>query len=215
MKKIIIASSIILALIVGVVLFYNIPRLEYRYDSSLGGYYVYNAYGNAKSYNIKTEYRGKSVVGIGQRAFMGNDKLEYVYFGNNIKSIDRLAFSGCKNLKEIDLENVSFIGRNAFADCVSLTSVVLNVEDILGSVFYGCINLTDVQINNVVSIGTFAFANTGLKEISIPKSCLSVSNDVFYGCNIEELTIYVYSDVLVNNTYLKTLKKVIFIGEKE
>ena len=53
-KKLIcvIISSISLMLIIFLICFYNIPRIDYDYDKKMDIYYVDKAYGNAKKYTI-------------------------------------------------------------------------------------------------------------------------------------------------------------------
>jgi len=75
---------------------------------------------------ILDEIDGKAVVGIGNRAFVGCDKLiEVDIFGDSITSIDTEAFLDCKNLKRvnmIDNDNISIAG-NAFSGCIGLVSM--------------------------------------------------------------------------------------------
>lgn len=56
------------------------------------------------------------VTSIARNAFKNNKKLKKIVIGNNVKTIDANAFSGCKNLKSITIKskNVKTIGKNAF-----------------------------------------------------------------------------------------------------
>lgn len=59
----------------------------------------------------------------------------------------------------------------------------LPVLEIGTRAFYGCSSLIHVQINSsVTTIGDYAFAYTGITEITLPDSVISMSNYVFYGC---------------------------------
>ena len=204
-----IAGSI-LALSIFLICFFNIPRVIYGYDREADTYYVDFVYGNATSYTIKDTIHDKPVTKIKARVFMKKSNLKEVTLGKNIIEIERLAFLDCKKLKNINLDTVRVIGRNAFENCISLEEVHLSAEDILGGAFIGCNSLSKVELGDVYSIGSYAFANTSIEEIEIPSSCSLLGEEAFYGC--ERLKrIIVYSYYLMNNSYLKSLNGIEFI----
>ena len=102
---------VIICILITLLSFKYSPRLTYTWNSEYEGYVVDNAYGNARTYTVEDNYNGKPVVGIGLRAFYKHSKLEEVKFEKleNIKYIDRFAFSECVNLKTINLEYVEYI----------------------------------------------------------------------------------------------------------
>ncbi len=181
---------------------YLIPRVEYAYDSITDTYYVADVYGNAKSYVIKDEVKGKPVTKIKAKAFMDKTNLEELSMGKNVTEIERLAFNGCHQLKKIDLSNIKVIGRSAFADCSSLTSVHLYVEHITGGTFFGCESLEEVILENTKSIGSYAFSFTAVKSITLPATMESLSVGAFDDCSLLK-EIIVQSKYLVSNDYLK------------
>ena len=81
---------------------------------------------------------------------------------------------------------VAIIGKSAFSDCSSLTSITIpnSVTSIRERAFESCSSLTSVTIpNSVTSIGEYAFYKcSGLTSVTIPNSVTSIGNDVFYGC---------------------------------
>lgn len=173
-------------------LFNNTDKLLYEYNESTDSYIVKRAYGNAKSYTIPEKHNDKIVSGIGVRAFFRLDNLEEIIFENslNIKTIDRLAFSECENLKRIDLSNVLEIGENAFSYDKSLNDLKLKTKYILGSTFYRCESLSNIELEEgVKTIGTFAFSHTALKEIKLPYSITTIYNDAFKYNEIEKIYI--------------------------
>ena len=57
---------------------------------------------------------GEGVTTIGRCAFYNLTKLEKVTMASTVVSISDYAFNTCRKLKEIDLSNVTTIGKDAF-----------------------------------------------------------------------------------------------------
>lgn len=207
-KWMLFVSLVILVTITVILCAYLIPRVEYSYDPRTDTYYVDDVYGNAKSYVIKNEIKGKPVTKIKEKVFMNKKKLQRIDIGTNIKTIERLCFQGCTSLANIDLSNVEEIGRSAFKDCTSLTNVVVNASYLSGGVFYGCTNLKEVVLNNTVSIGSYALGLTGIENITLPPTLEMVSKDAFYHCSSLK-RIVITSNQLNMNDYLKSLSELI------
>ena len=121
-------------MVISLSLFLLIPRLDYAYDSNTDSYYVKYAWGNSEQYTIKDYINGKPVTKIGDRAFYQKDKLVTINIINkdNLKDIGRLAFSGCKNLENIDLSNLDDV-KSALITELSMSKPSV-VGIILGSV---------------------------------------------------------------------------------
>ena len=102
---------------------------------------------------IRTEYGASNVAkfsslgitGICSGVFKNNSKLVYVDFFKNINVIYDYTFSGCKNLKGVDLSHsdVTELSVGCFKDSTKLKDVKLS--------------------SKVKTIGDYAFANTGFK----------------------------------------------------
>ena len=79
------------------------------------------------------------------------------------------------------------IGKYAFDDCNSLTSIVIpnSVTSIGYEAFSFCRSLTSISIpNSVTSIGSYAFKYCeGLTSITIPNSVTSIGSYAFYECS--------------------------------
>lgn len=74
-------------------------------------------------------------------------------------------FSGCTDLKEIDLNGVTYIDKSAFTNCTALKYVFIP--------------------DGVKYIGEWAFAHcTSLKRISIPRKTF-IDKNAFNECNAE------------------------------
>ncbi|OUM68891.1 hypothetical protein PIROE2DRAFT_3271, partial [Piromyces sp. E2] len=89
---------------------------------------------------------------------------------------------------------VTSIGKNAFIDCTSLTSITIpdTVETIDSRAFYRCTLLTLITIPNYVKIiGNEAFDScTSFTSITIPDSVISIGGNAFYNCNkLDSITI--------------------------
>ena len=107
---------------------------------------------------------------------------------DGVTSVGRYAFADCKSLSSISIPNgVTSIGRCAFAYCSSLSSISIpdSVIYIGGWAFTNCSSLTSISLpNGVTSIGEFAFQSCSrLTSISIPSSITSIDDNVFYLCS--------------------------------
>ena len=143
--------------------------------------------------------------------------IEKVVVEWGITSLEKDAFGGCKNLKEISLpdslvvigeyalaksgltsieipDSVTRINARALADCPDLSSVKLppNLEYIGESAFSHCTSLTSLEIpDSVPHIYSYAFSESGLTECTLPKSLNNLGSKIFgYGeCPIKSITV--------------------------
>ena len=118
---------------------------------------------------IPDSLEGKTVVGIGQYAFMGNKKIKEIHMPDSIRAIGDSAFYQCMNLECITFsKNLITLGRNAFNYC-------WKVEEL---------NLPD----GLTTIGASAFSGMeALKEVTIPDSVMEIGANAFRFC--KSLTI--------------------------
>lgn len=207
MKKytLIITSTIILGVAIFLLLFFNIPRISYRLVDD--GYEIKNVYGNKKEIYIPSKHKNKAVVSIGERSFENKRKLERIIFeeNSNAKVIRRLAFNGCKNLKELNLpKSMEEIENNAFQNCISLENVNCNELIYLGgSVFFGCKSLNKIDFGDkLLLIGSYAFYEcSSLTLVDVPQSCKRIYNKAFAYCtSLEEL--YIPSGTILYDDYV-------------
>ncbi len=138
------------------------------------------------------------VINIGRDAFRGCASLEsmIVSKGNKvyhsagnciIKTASKTLIAGCcKSIIPND-GSVADIGEGAFADCSSLTSIVIpaGVINIGSMAFIGCTALKSLIISDTVTkIGDFALAGCiSLESLSIPNSVVDIGLYAFALCD--------------------------------
>ncbi|MBE6760418.1 MAG: PASTA domain-containing protein [Ruminococcaceae bacterium] len=115
--------------------------------------------------------------------------------GYTVREIGRNAFYERESLTSVTIpQGVTSIDDQAFSNCHSLTSVTLpnSVTSIGNYAFEYCTGLTSITIpNSVTSIYTGAFFNcTGLTSITIPNSVTSIGDHAFDFCtNLTSITM--------------------------
>ena len=141
------------------------------------------------------------VTGIGCYAFLDSYNLKSIdmpsitYIWNGYyDSYGYGAFSGCRNLSQVNMPSATSIGDYAFRGCDALTSVTMPVATSIGDyAFSSCDALTSVTLPVATSIGRHAFYNCdALTSVTMP-SATSIGEYAFSGC--QSLSdIYVGSD---------------------
>lgn len=154
-----------------------------------------------------------SVINIGSSAFNGCTGLTSVTIGNSVKNIGSSAFCGCANLMDVTIGNsvasmgayafsdcteiqpsftfpasVSTIGSGALANCVGLTSIIIEGSPRLSSnSFSGCVNLQGIYCLSPTP--PIAHAEPGT---------LSNTNDcpIYYPCGMYSAYSYVFLSYL-------------------
>lgn len=116
--------------------------------------------------------------------------LTNVILSNQISIVEDNAFYACKNLRQINLENIIRCGESAFK-MTSLDTVSLNkckyVDDFA---FSNCTKLNAVCFSSSIKkIGDFSFyADSSLVSIEIPNG--EIGNSCFMGCgNLKEVAL--------------------------
>ena len=162
------------------------------------------------------------VYNIGHYAFKGCKNLKEITLNNHIQEIGNGAFSNCINICNMSLpETVISVGEIAFSDCKSLKTINLpqSIEKIGGGAFDGCRSLETIKIPTKVSIIDYCtFRNcSSLKEIKIPLTVKKIGTQAFWQCS--QLT-----DIVLNNNisiiasgafYNCPISDVYYIGTKD
>lgn len=137
--------------------------------------------------NLKSITIPATVKKIGSSAFGSCDKLASVIFmpGSQLEEIGGSAFAGTAITEIILPDNVNVMGDSVLARCYSLTKVILPaaLTEIPVSTFRDCGSLKEVVIQNRVTlIDKVAFANSGIEEITLPDSLLTIEANAFEEC---------------------------------
>lgn len=111
-----------------------------------------------------------------------------IVLGNNIKTIDRYAFTGCNNIETMVLPNsVITLGEFTFENCINLKSVTLSssMTKIEEGTFMGCSALNEIIIPSSINhIIQYAFGMCiAMKELYLPTHISVIENKAFYGCS--------------------------------
>lgn len=164
----------------------------YTYNGNADGTITITAYQlNEESVQIPETIDGKTVSGIGDKAFQYKD-VKSVTIPASVKSIGSQAFQYCARLTTVNFagEGLTVIGKEAFAKCGALTAVALPAS--------------------LVSVGDSAFS--GIKSLALNYTGLSAEfgKDVFKDTTLKEVTLKQSSTLYV---YVeKTAKKINYAG---
>ena len=155
------------------------PALATAYDFEVDGIF-YNINGNEATVTYNGLYDYSGSVTI--PATVTCNGTTYL-----VTSIGKFAFYNCSSLTSVTIPNsVTSIGVSAFDSCSGLMSVSIpnSVTFIGNGAFSYCSGLTSVTISNsVTSIGDEVFSGcSGLISITIPNSVTSIGNWAFNEC---------------------------------
>ena len=118
--------------------------------------------------------------------------LEEIILPRNLREISYKTFSGCINLRSVDLSNVETIGSYAFTGCSSLSAIgSLDNATVIGSeAFSGCESLScEINLMSIQVLGN-AFSGTPIKKVATGKGLRDLSISAFSGCTkLEEAII--------------------------
>ena len=101
---------------------------------------------------------------------------------STVTAIEEYAFTSAIGLKEINLDSITEIGRDAFEGCTGLTSIKIpkSVTKIEKGTFKSCRGLVEVIIpDSVEFVGDYAFTNGTLKSVTVPNPDTIVSKEAF------------------------------------
>lgn len=152
------------------------------------------------------------VISIENMAFSHSKNLKNLTFSNLLEKIGKKSFEHCEKIENIILpRNIKIIEEKAFQFLINLKFLILsfNLEEIGDMAFYNCISLKSIIIpNKVKKIGDKAFAKCkSLKKVTIQENVEFIGEGVFSEC--ENLELYIKNNLYVEN-YCRR-KKINFI----
>jgi hypothetical protein len=143
---------------------------------------------------IKTLIVHEGITKLPAEGCSGWYNLSEVSLPSTIGEIGDFAFDYCIGLTEISIpDSVTLISRCCFSGCPMLTKIRLpaKLERIETVAFLDCLSLTSIEFPSALTtIGYYAFSNTGLVNLTLPDSLVSVDVGCFKDCiNLTEVVI--------------------------
>ena len=158
----------------------------WAYDAYINGIY-YRLSGTTATVTYSTSYKSADNSASYTGSVTIPSSITYSGVNYSVTSIGRGAFYNCSSLTSVTIpSSVTSIGDYAFYECSSLTSATIpsSVTSIGEYAFAGCSGLTSVTIpKGVTGFGKYAFRDCyGLTSVTIPKGVTEVSVGVFQNC---------------------------------
>lgn len=208
---------------------YNGYDTEVTIPSKIDGYTV-TGVENMDTSNVRKIVMPDTVTYIGESAFADSSDgvpLEEVVLSKNLKTIGPWAFSGCLELKSIDIpESVTEIENGAFSDCYSLKNFNVSQNTNFDDRVFGNYPWTSIPaLNDDYNVWLYdenasdffvwngcLFAYRGSSKTPvIPSGVCGIGDEVFENSDITGVTIpegvrYINNGAFKNCTSLKNVK---------
>ena len=143
--------------------------------------------------NLKKVVVPEGVKSIGRESFLMNPQLEEVLLPGSLETIGISAFSGCINLKRIEISQPSSLRKInswAFQYCKELREIVIPPKAVIGTdAFAGCVTLADED--GFLILGGYLYGYFGeSEEITVPDSVAVIEQGAFIRkSNLRQVTI--------------------------
>lgn len=142
---------------------------------------------------------------MGRGQFVPN-RVVSVQFHPNVTEVDAYAFSECRNLREVVLnEGLKKIEDRAFMRCTSLETITLpsTLTEIGIYVFYNCSGLREIVFHEGLHrIGDGSFHSCSLiQSITLPSTLTNIGDRAFCGCDLQEVVIMNEKTEICSNTF--------------
>lgn len=155
----------------------------------LDGLWHLTGYPVGASLEIPNSFDGVEKFRIPNYLFYEDSTLERIVVPNNVTKVGKCAFAGCYSLTEVIFTNdssLTSLGERAFAECYAITSAQLpdSLKEIGVSAFEACHSLKSVTFpKNLVSIGQRAFFGCyTLNCVKLYENVSEIGGDAFYDC---------------------------------
>ena len=146
-------------------------------------------------------YSGGSISCTGG-AFQGS-LIETITIPSSITTIPAGAFQNCQNLTKVVLpETIKMLSAACFAGCYNLENINIpdGITDLASNtvygyrsyVFGGCSKIKSFKIpSGITRLASGCFMDSGLEEVSVPATCLTMDEKCLYAPNLKIVTMYV------------------------
>ena len=155
--------------------------------------------GTADKVVLPTVFQGYPVTTVDRNAFTGNKNIKEVVFSGSITTVEEYAFMDCTSLETVYIpENVKGFGDRVFAGCTSLKTVTLlsDITSMPTNMFSGCTSLTDLTINPRISEFSYGCFNgcSQLSDLGFVSNGVLLQSYCFNGTAAESIVL---SDSLI------------------
>ncbi len=160
-------------------------RELYTYNKVDGGYEISGIKESREELEIPKKYKGKRVIGIGDRAFFGDEKIKSVTLPEGIEYLGVKAFKNCYKLESINMPStLKEIKEDALYNCDRLI-----YEEYEGCYYIGnwLMEIKDksLQVLNIregtVGICSFAcYESPQIRKINFPDSVRYIGSHAFF-----------------------------------
>ncbi len=133
-----------------------------------------------------------SATNLGGAIFAGCSSLSNVTLSSSINKIPTGMFTNCSSLTSITLpSSVNDIGEYAFLGCSNLQTVAMSGVTVISDfAFYQCVNLNMSLQSGLLEIGDYAFAYcNSIPFTSLPNSVTRIGDGAFAGCSFNTFTL--------------------------
>ena len=145
LSAVLLASGINPPLIIG-----EIPRRFLQYQSQITEYKIpsnctYIGMSAFEDTSITQIDIPPIITGIDYLAF-GGTKLKAIKLPDSVKTLENAVFHSCKDLEEVDLGNLVYLGDECFMDCIHLNKIIIpnTIFRLDLTCFYGCTRLKEI-----------------------------------------------------------------------
>eukprot|EP01035_Chromulina_nebulosa_P025354 gene25354-33089_t len=154
-----------------------------------------------RSCKLPTVLISTSTTSIGKRAFQGNTALTNLILSTTVQIIMDEAFADCTSLTSLVIPtSVTYIGVRAFEKNSALESIFVptSLVVIMDRAFADCKLLTVTIARSVTFIGVEAFRNNpALSSLVLMNTDVRISNGTFLGC-LSQMTVTVPTNIPYN-----------------
>ena len=164
----------------------KIEEVVYGANAKVTGEYTFYAYDESAGKKVQSSLAsvtlGEKITKLEKGVFAFCAKLEEIDL-NNVTVVGDEAFAGCSSLKTVTgIDKVTDFGKNAFAEAAFVKLNLAAAKLIEECAFIKNANLTEVTFSSALeSIGVEAFAGSNLTTVAIPEKCTFIGYSAFSG----------------------------------